>query len=147
MRRQLTFALILVTLAYWGASLWTLEPWIHGTEFILACAPAAVAFLMLISFLFSGRIFAPNDKVRRLFSTVLAVTLLIVLACVYVDILMVDGMIFERGLELFRLEIFADRRLPFTLAFAGAIVHPVLFVIAGLGLLALPPPRDSFFSH
>lgn len=145
MRRALTFLLILCTLAFWSASLWTLSARVSGTDFLWCSAPAAFGLLMLIGLFVSGRIFNPVDRVRRLFSAVLATTLLIVIACVYADVLVLNGAVFEKLLGLFNLGIFIDSRLILTLACAGALVHPVLFVIAGVGLLCLPPPSDNFF--
>ena len=55
-----------------------------------------------------------------------------------------SGEIFERGLAIWRLDIFYQERFAYTLAFAGGIVHPILFIIAGVGLLCLPPPKDGF---
>ena len=135
MRRALTFLLILCTLLFWSMSLWTLSARVSGADFLWCCAPAGAGLLMLIGLFASGRIFNPVDRVRRLFSAALATTLLVVIACV----------IFEKLLGLFNLGIFIDSRLILTLACAGALVHPVLFIIAGVGLLCLPPPSDNFF--
>ena len=63
---------------------------------------------------------------------------------VYADIFVFSGEIFERGLAIWRLDIFYQERFAYTLAFAGGIVHPILFIIAGVGLLCLPPPKDGF---
>ena len=144
MRRALTFLLILCTLLFWSMSLWTLSARVSGADF-LWCAPAGAGLLMLIGLFASGRIFNPVDHVRRLFSAALATTLLVVIACVYADVLVLNGVIFEKLLGLFNLGIFIDSRLILTLACAGALVHPVLFIIAGVGLLCLPPPSDNFF--
>lgn len=76
--------------------------------------------------------------------TVLAVTLLLTIGLVYADIFVFSGEIFERGLAIWRLDIFYQERFAYTLAFAGGIVHPILFIIAGVGLLCLPPPKDGF---
>lgn len=111
MRRALTFLLILCTLLFWSMSLWTLSARVSGTDFLWCALPAAAGLLMMIGLFASGRIFNPVDRVRRLFSAVLATTLLVVIAC----------------------------------ACAGAWVHPVLFIVAGVGLLCLPPPSDNFF--
>ena len=81
---------------------------------------------------------------RRVFSAVLAVTLLLTIGLVYADIFVFSGEIFERGLAIWRLDIFYQERFAYTLAFAGGIVHPILFIIAGVGLLCLPPPKDGF---
>lgn len=145
MRRALTFLLILCTLLFWSMSLWTLSARVSGTDFLWCCAPAGAGLLMLIGLFASGRIFNPVDRVRRLFSAALATTLLVVIACVYADVLVLNGVIFEKLLGLFNLGIFIDSRLILTLACAGALVHPVLFIIAGVGLLCLPPPSDNFF--
>ena len=74
----------------------------------------------------------------------LAVTLLLTIGLVYADIFVFSGEIFERGLAIWRLDIFYQERFAYTLAFAGGIVHPILFIIAGVGLLCLPPPKDGF---
>ena len=79
-----------------------------------------------------------------MFSAVLAVTLLLTIGLVYADIFVFSGEIFERGLAIWRLDIFYQERFAYTLAFAGGIVHPILFIIAGVGLLCLPPPKDGF---
>lgn len=88
-----------------------------------------------------------NDAVRRRFSTVLALSLLVVVACVYADAFLLHGSLFERGLEIWRLELYVDQRLPLTLAFAGAVCHPVLFIAAAIALLVLPPPKNDFFRN
>lgn len=69
------------------------------------------------------------------------------IVCVYADAFALNGMIFERGLEIWRLELFVDERLPLTLAFAGAVCHPILFCIAAIALLVLPAPKNDFFRN
>ncbi|WP_443743963.1 hypothetical protein [Sutterella sp.] len=145
MRRVLTLALMLAMLAFWGVSLWTLSERLTPAETAVSCTPAAVGLLMLIGFFVSRRIFNPNDRVRRLFSAVLATTLLLTIALVYADVFFFSGEIFHGGLTLLRLEIFTDARPVLTLAFAGAFVHPILFILSGIALLSLPPPSDNFF--
>ena len=132
MRRAVTFSLVVLTAFLWTASLWRLSARVTGMDLVYAGIPV------------SGRIFNPNDNVRRVFSAVLAVTLLLTIGLVYADIFVLSGEIFERGLAIWRLDIFYQERFAYTLAFAGGIVHPILFIIAGVGLLCLPPPKDGF---
>lgn len=127
-----------------AASLWRLSARVTGMDLVYAGIPAGLALLLLIGFAVSGRIFNPNDNVRRVFSAVLAVTLLLTIGLVYADIFVFSGEIFERGLAIWRLDIFYQERFAYTLAFAGGIVHPILFIIAGVGLLCLPSPKDGF---
>lgn len=140
MRRTLTIALILITLAFWGAGLFALTPHLAGTNLLQASAPAAAAALLLIGLIFSGRIFNPNDSVRRIFSAALSVTLLLTFALVLADAYLLSGELFLRGLELWRLDIYFQERFALSLAFAAAVVHPVLFILTAVGLLCLPPP-------
>lgn len=147
MRRSLTFALILVTLAFWSMSIWTLSGKLAEDALLWAAAPSIVGLALLLVLFAAKRIFSYNDAVRRRFSTVLALTLLVVIVCVYADAFALNGMIFERGLEIWRLELFVDERLPLTLAFAGAVCHPILFCIAAIALLALPAPKNDFFRN
>ncbi len=144
MRRAVTFSLVVLTVFLWAASLWRLSVRVTGMDLVCAGIPAALALLLLIGFAVSWRIFNPNDNVRRVFSAVLAVTLLLTIGLVYADIFAFSGAIFERGLAIWRLDIFYQERFAYTLAFAGGIVHPILFIIAGVGLLCLPPPKDGF---
>lgn len=147
MRRTLTFALILVTLAFWSMSLWTLSGRLSGEELLWAAAPSLIGLVLMLILYGTKRIFSYNDAVRRRFSTILALTLLVVVACVYADAFFLKGMLFERGLEIWRLELYVDERLPLTLAFAGAVCHPVLFIVAGVFLLIAPPPKNDFFRN
>ena len=144
MRRAVTFSLVVLTAFLWAASLWRLSARVTGMDLVYAGIPAGLALLLLIGFAVSGRIFNPNDNVRRVFSAVLAVTLLLTIGLVYADIFVFSGEIFERGLAIWRLDIFYQERFAYMLAFAGGIVHPILFIIAGVGLLCLPPPKDGF---
>lgn len=147
MRRSLTFALILVTLAFWSMSLWTLSGRLSGADLLWAAAPSVIGLILMFVLYSAKRIFSYNDAVRRRFSTVLALSLLVVVACVYADAFLLHGSLFERGLEIWRLELYVDQRLPLTLAFAGAVCHPVLFIAAAIALLVLPPPKNDFFRN
>ena len=147
MRRSLTFALILVTLALWCMSLWTLSGRLSGADLLWAAAPSVIGIILMIELYAAKRIFYYNDAVRRRFSTVLALSLLVVVACVYADAFLLHGSLFERGLEIWRLELYVEQRLPLTLAFAGAVCHPVLFIAAAIALLVLPPPKNDFFRN
>lgn len=144
MRRTLTFLLMLFTLAFWSAGLWSLSAHLNGESLIYAAAPAAAAFLLMIGLFLSGRIFSPNDAVRRVFSAMLAVTLLLAIALAYADVFFLSGEIFRQGLAIWRLDIFYDERFVLTLAFSAGIAHPVLFIVCGVALLCLPPPKDGF---
>lgn len=147
MRRSLTFALVLVTLAFWSMSLWTLSGRLSGADLLWAAAPSVIGLILMFVLYAAKRIFSYNDAVRRRFSTVLALSLLVVVACVYADAFLLHGSLFERGLEIWRLELYVDQRLPLTLAFAGAVCHPVLFIAAAIALLVLPPPKNDFFRN
>ena len=147
MRRSLTFALILVTLAFWSMSLWTLSTRLSGSSLLWAAAPSLVGLVLMFVLYVAKRIFSYNDAVRRRFSTVLALTLLVVVACVYADAFLLNGQLFERGLEIWRRELDVDERLPLTLAFAGAVCHPILFIVSAVALLILPPPKNDFFRN
>ena len=144
MRQIITSSLIVLTVVLWAAGLWQLSGRLSGTDLLCAAAPAALALLLLIGLMASGRIFARRDSVRRAFSAVLAVTLLFSIALVYADSFIFSNEIFMRLLEIWRLDIFYQERFAYTLALAAAIVHPVLFIVAGVGLLCLPPPKDGF---
>ena len=147
MRRSLTFALILVTLAFWSMSLWTLSGRLSGADLLWAAAPSVSGLILMFVLYAAKRIFSYNDAVRRRFSTVLALSLLVVVACVSADAFLLHGSLFERGLEIWRLELYVDQRLPLTLAFAGAVCHSVLFFAAAIALLVLPPPKNDFFRN
>ena len=123
MRRSVTFSLVVLTVFLWAASLWRLSARVTGMDLVYAGIPAGLALLLLIGFAVSGRIFNPNDNVRRVFSAVLAVTLLLTIGLVYADIFVFSGEIFERGLAIWRLDIFYQERFAYTLAFAGGAVH------------------------
>lgn len=86
MRRSVTFSLVVLTVFLWAASLWRLSARVTGMDLVYAGIPAGLALLLLIGFAVSGRIFNPNDNVRRVFSAVLAVTLLLTIGLVYADI-------------------------------------------------------------
>ena len=77
MRRSLTFALILVTLAFWSMSIWTLSGKLAEDALLWAAAPSIVGLALLLVLFAAKRIFSYNDAVRRRFSTVLALTLLV----------------------------------------------------------------------
>ena len=77
MRRAVTFSLVVLTVFLWAASLWRLSARVTGMDLVYAGIPAGLALLLLIGFAVSGRIFNPNDNVRRVFSAVLAVTLFV----------------------------------------------------------------------
>ena len=70
MRRAVTFSLVVLTVFLWAASLWRLSVRVTGMDLVCAGIPAALALLLLIGFAASGRIFNPNDNVRRVFSAV-----------------------------------------------------------------------------
>lgn len=72
MRRSLTFALILVTLAFWSMSIWTLSGKLAEDALLWAVAPSIVGLALLLVLFVAKRIFSYNDAVRRRFSTVLA---------------------------------------------------------------------------
>ena len=72
MRRSVTFSLVVLTVFLWAASLWRLSARVTGMDLVYAGIPAGLALLLLIGFAVSGRIFNPNDNVRRVFSAVLA---------------------------------------------------------------------------
>ena len=70
MRRAVTFSLVVLTVFLWAASLWRLSARVTGMDLVYAGIPAGLALLLLIGFAVSGRIFNPNDNVRRVFSAV-----------------------------------------------------------------------------
>lgn len=143
MHRSLTLIVTAAALAYWCQSLWTLSSVIHGAAFLWVCAPAALGFIAILAATALRGIFSGREAARRRFSTCMAATLLVVIAAVYADVFAFRGIIFERLLEAFRLEVFINRRFPLTLAAAGAIVHPILF-LAALGIeRLLPPPQEN----
>lgn len=67
MRRAVTFSLVVLTAFLWAASLWRLSARVTGMDLVYAGIPAGLALLLLIGFAVSGRIFNPNDNVRRVF--------------------------------------------------------------------------------
>ena len=53
----------------------------------------------------------------------------------------------NREPDVARKLIDSDERLPLTLAFAGAVCHPILFIVSAVALLILPPPKNDFFRN
>lgn len=143
MHRTLTLILTITALAYWGQSLWTLSSVVPDSAFPWACAPALLAFLAMLWLASVRRVLSGSDVLRRRFSAMLATTLLVVIATVYADVFLFKGYIYEGLLEALRLEVFISRRFAMTLAAAGAVAHPILFLFAA-GLQALlPAPKDA----
>ena len=111
MRRAVTFSLVVLTVFLWAASLWRLSARVTGMDLVYAGIPAGLALLLLIGFAVSGRIFNPNDNVRRVFSAVLAVTLLLTIGLVYADIFVFSGEIFERGLAIWAQSVYGSAKM------------------------------------
>lgn len=143
MHRSLTLILTITALAYWGQSLWTLSSVVPDETYLWTCLPALLAFLALLWLAGVRRVLSGSDAVRRRFSAMLAATLLVVIATVYADVFLFKGYIYEGLLEALRLEVFISRRFAMTLAAAGAVAHPVLFLFAAGLQTLLPAPKED----
>lgn len=142
MRQKLTAGLLVVLLFLWAAGLFAFLPRVPAHLEVTCMAPAGVAFLLLVYFFFSGRIFHEGEAVRKRFTAMLATTLLVVLVCAWADLFALQGEIFSGLLEWMRLSIFIRDQAALTLAVAMGFVHPVLFTLCGLAILCLPSKVD-----
>lgn len=137
MRRFLTAGLLVVLVLLWAAGLFAFLPRVPANLEVRCAAPAGVAFLVLMFFFLSGRIFHRGEAARQRFTAMLATTLLVVLVCAWADLFTLRGEIFSGLLQWMRLSIFIRDQAPLTLAVAIGFVHPVLFTISSFVFLCL----------
>lgn len=136
LKRLLTTALAVLAVLLWGIGLAAFAGRVPAGYGFWCLVPAAAGAVVLLLLLVHVR--RQGEPARRCFAGLLATTLLLVLACAWADLFLVNGRIFLGLLEHLRLSIFLDDRAVLTLAVATGLVHPLLLAVSGLGLLCLP---------